>query len=90
MGGLSAYLYNRLPDLDRIREALSAMQRHGMCELAALLGEAAELFNGYVDPNLPTTWAETLRLIDPAGRIDELHKRIEAINNYGLNEASFT
>jgi hypothetical protein len=84
MGGLSAYFYNRLPDLDGIHSAVAAMRRHGLAELAALLGEAAGLFAGYTDPDPPTTWAEVCRRYDPAGRLDELHSRIGALDNYGL------
>ncbi len=88
MGGLSSYFYNRLPDLDRILAAVAAMRRHGMPELAALLGEAAELFAGYVEPVPPTTWNEILRRYDPAGRLSELHGPINALENYGLGKSS--
>jgi hypothetical protein len=84
MGGLSAYLYNRLPDLDGICAAVAAMQRHGLAELAVLLGEAAGLFAGYIDPDPPATWGEVRRRYDPAGRLDELDSRIGALDNYGL------
>jgi hypothetical protein len=84
MGGLSGYFYNHLPDLDGIRGAVTAMQRHGLSELAALLGEAAGLFAGYTDPDPRTTWAEVCRRYDPAGRLDELDRRIGALDNYGL------
>ena len=85
MGGLSAYVYNRLPDLDGIHSAVAAMRRHGLVELAALLGEAAGLFAGYTDPESPTTWGEVCRRYDPVGRLDELHSRIGGLVNYGLD-----
>lgn len=84
MGGLSAYFYNRLPDLDGIHAAVAAMRRHGLVELAALLEEATELFAGYTDPEPPTTWVEVCRRYDPGGRLDELHSWIGGLDNYGL------
>lgn len=84
MGGLSAYFYNRLPDLDGIQATVAAMQRYGLAKLAALLDEAARLFDGYTDPDPPTTWTEVCRRYDPAGRLDELDSRIGALDNYGL------
>jgi hypothetical protein len=84
LGGLSAYIYNRLPDLDGIHSAVVAMRRRGLLELAALLGEAAGLFAGYTDPEPPTTWGEVCRRYDPGGRLDELHSRIGGLDNYGL------
>ncbi len=88
MGGLSSYFYNRLPDLDRILAAVAAMRRHDLPELAALLAEAAELFAGYVEPAPPTTWSEVLRRYDPAGRLNELHGPINALENYGIGKSS--
>ena len=84
MGGLSGYFYNRLPDLDGIRAAVAAMQRHRLTELAALLGEAVGLFAGYADPDLPSTWGEVVRRYDPAGRLDELDRLIGALDGYGV------
>jgi hypothetical protein len=84
MGGLSAYFYNRLPDLDGIHAAVAAMRRHGLADLAALLVEAAGLFAGYTDSDPPATWGEVCRRYDPAGRLDELHDRIAALDNYRL------
>jgi hypothetical protein len=88
MGGMSGYFYNRLPDLDGIRAAVAAMRRHGLPELAPLVGEAAELFTGYTDP--PSTWGEVLRLYDPGHRLDELEGRIGALDNYGLGGAAIS
>jgi hypothetical protein len=84
MGGLSGYFYNRLPDLDPIRAAVAAMRRYGLAELAALVGEAAGLFAEYVEPDPPSTWGEVLRQYDPAGRLDDLERRIGALDNCGL------
>ena len=84
MGGLSAYFSNRLPDLDGIHSAVAAMRRHGLVELAALLGEATELFAGYVSPDPPTTWEAVCWQYDPSERLGELDHRIEALDNYGL------
>ncbi len=84
LGGQSAYISNRLPDLDGIHSAVVAMRRCGLLELAALLGEAAGLFAGYTDPEPPTTWGEVCRRYDPGGRLDELHSRIGGLDNYGL------
>jgi hypothetical protein len=88
MGGLSAYLYNRLPDLEGIRAAVAAMRRNGLPELASLLDEAAGLFAGYIDPIPPSTWDDVLRRYDPAGRLHELQRRIAALDNYGLDGTS--
>ncbi len=60
------------------------MQRHALPELAALLDEAVSLFAGYTDPNPPATWNEVCRQYDPAGRLNELDRRIGALDNYGL------
>jgi hypothetical protein len=84
MGGLSGYFYNRLPDLAGIRAAIAAMRRHRLLELAALLDEAAGLFAGYTDPDPQTTWEAVRRRYDPAGRLDELGRRIGALDGYGL------
>jgi hypothetical protein len=88
MGGLSGYFYNRLPDLPRMQAAVGAMRQHGLNELAALLGEAAGLFAGYANPDPRSTWGEVLGRYDPSGRLDELGRRITALDNYGLNGAS--
>jgi hypothetical protein len=86
MGGLSGYLYNRLPDRDGIVAAVAAMRRHGLPELAALLNEAAELFARYTASN-PPTWGETLQWYDPAGRLEVLDEHIRALHDYGLGAA---
>lgn len=87
MGGLSGYLYNRLPDLGAVRAAVEAMRRLRLAELAALLCEAADLFAGYADPDPPCTWAEVLRRHDPAGRLGEIERRISGLDDYGLGGA---
>lgn len=90
MGGLSSYLYNRLPDLDDIRETVVAMRRHGLVELANLLSEAVGLFANYVDADPPTTWGLVLQRYDPTGRLDELHKNIDRLDNYGMGYSPMT
>ncbi len=85
MGGLSAYFYNRLPDLDGILATVSAMERLGLPVLASLLSEAAGLFKDYRDPDPPTTWKNVLNQYDPANRLDQLEHSINTLDNYGLN-----
>lgn len=84
MGGLSAYLYNRLPDLAGIDAAVEAMRQHGIAELATLLDEAARLFACYTDPNPPTTWESVCEHYDPTGRLSELDRRIGILDDYGV------
>src|SRR5262249_19603944 len=66
MEGLSGYFYNHLPNIDGIRAMALAMKRHGLCPLADLLLEAAELFRQYVEPGPPTTWEKVLSHYDPS------------------------
>lgn len=87
MGGLSGYFYNRLPDLAGVQAAVAAMRGHGLAKLATLLSEAADLFATYAEPDPPTTWGEVLRRYDPAGHLDELDRRIGALDDYGLGAA---
>lgn len=87
MGGLSGYLYNRLPDLQGIRSVVVDMQRHGLTELATAMTEAADLFADYMDPDPPSTWNEVLKWYDPNGRLGMLDNRIGALDNYGLPNA---
>src|SRR5262249_36856931 len=88
MQGLKGYIYNRLPNLDRISSAVTAMHRYGLFELAALLREAAELFRNYSDPDPPTTWTEVLQQYDPTRRLDQLHTEIALLPKYGMDKAS--
>jgi hypothetical protein len=85
LGSLTGYLYNRLPDVPRIRATIAAMQRCGLTDLAKLLSEAANLFSDYVDPDSPTTWGAVLKKYDPAGSLRSLDHRITALENFGLN-----
>jgi len=85
MGGLSGYLYNRLPDLLRIRHMVTAMRQFNLTELADLLDGAAELFAGYADPDPPCTWVEVCRRYDPSDKIARLEKRIAALKDFGLS-----
>jgi hypothetical protein len=87
MGGLTTYFYNRLPDTDVIFATVRVMSARRLTALAEILSEAAELFRGYVDPDPPTTWNEVLRRYDPTDRLEELHDRIAALDNYGLGTA---
>jgi hypothetical protein len=84
MGGLSGYLYNRLPDLDEIRAAVAAMRKCHLPELAELLSEAVSLFREYVEPDPSSTWGEILKVYDPESRLDLIHRRIAELDNYGL------
>jgi hypothetical protein len=90
MSGLGGYFASILPDLDRIHATVEAMSARRMTSLAALLSEAAALFDGYTDPDPPTTWNDVLRRYDPADLLDELYDRINALDNYGLAESSIT
>jgi len=91
MGGLSGYLYNRLPDLDRIGHAVTAMKRLGFGRLADLLAQAAGLFNGYRDPAPRTTWDEVRKTYDPAGRIDAIDSAVDALGgDYGHDGSAIT
>jgi hypothetical protein len=90
MGGLSGYFYNKLPEIDRITEAVAAMSYRGLRELAELLREAAKLFDGHIDSDTRATWGDVLRHYDPTRRLDELDRRIGALDNYGLNRTSNT
>jgi hypothetical protein len=64
------------------------MRKHGLPELAALLGGAADLFVRHTDSDPPTTWGEFLWRYDPADRLSDLQHRIGALDNYGLAEAT--
>jgi hypothetical protein len=83
--GLSQYFCNRWPDLTHIHEAVAAMRRHGVVELAALLSEAVELFADYVPCDPSTSWEEVCRHHDPTGLLDRLDERIRALDNYGIS-----
>jgi hypothetical protein len=85
MGGLSGYFYNRLPDLDEVRALIATMQEYRLSELAGLLTEAAALFDGYADPDPPTTWSKVLEHYDPTGRLNDLHRLIGNLDDYGLD-----
>jgi hypothetical protein len=84
MNGLSGYFYNRLQNLDQISLTMAAMRRFGLPDLAAILNEAFQLFEGYAEPDSATTWADILRRYDPEMRLDTLGKKIVALEDYGL------
>jgi hypothetical protein len=85
-GGLSGYLYNRIPDFGHIRAAVASLTRHGLIELGSILGEAAAVFAGYQEPDPPSTWRAVLQHYDPEGKLDELDSRIMRLKNYGLSQ----
>jgi Domain of unknown function (DUF4375) len=87
MAGLSGYLFNRLPDVDRIRATAEAMHRQGLKRLADMLDEALGLFRKYDESRPETTWSEILREYDPNDRLDELEEEIGKLNDYGLGES---
>ena len=84
-GFLTGYLYNRIPDFASIRAAIDSMRRHGAVELGSILSQALELFEGYQEPDPPSTWEATLRRYDPTGRLAELDRRIMNLQSYGMN-----
>ena len=88
--GLSAYLYNVLPDVAVIEETVTAMKQHGLDDLAGLLGKVHELFQGYREPTRPTTWDVTLKTYDRAGIIPSVHKAIFSLqrdHGYGIPDS---
>lgn len=85
-GALTGYLYNRIPDFDLVRATMDSMQRHGLTELATILGEAVKLFEGYQDSNPPTTWRAVLERYDPTGTLARLDERIHRLQDYGLTQ----
>jgi hypothetical protein len=88
VNGLGGYFYNRLPDRAHIQATVDAMRRHGLRQLANLLGEAMYLFRDYADPDQPTTWGEVLRQYDPSNRLGAIEDQIRALDDYGLAESS--
>lgn len=83
-GGLTGYMYNRIPDFARLSSVTDAMNRQGLVELAAILREAVRLFDGYHEPSLPTTWRLVLRQYDPKDTLSILDNRIGQLRNFGL------
>ena len=88
MGGLSGYFYNRLPLKNRIQAAVSAMRKYGLDELAELLSEAYQLFGAYSETDVANTWSEILQRHDPSNRLAVIEKKIDAIENYGIDGSS--
>lgn len=88
MNGLSGYFYNRLSDQRQISSTVVAMRRYGLSDLAAIVNEALQLFQGYTHVDSKTTWSEILRRYDPDNRLDTLAKRINALDDYGLRNSS--
>jgi len=85
-GFLSGYLYNRIPDFDLVRAAIDSMRRHSLGDIAAILTEALQLFDGYQETSPPTTWGAVLERYDPSGRLAELDRRIGQLQNYRLKQ----
>lgn len=90
MGGLTTYLYSRLPKYDTMLATVAAMRKYNLSELAALLGEAAQLFRGYREDNSLPTWKAVLQHYDPENRIASIHRRIASLNDFGLAESSIS
>jgi|LakMenEpi03Aug12_release.lakeMendotaPanAssembly.Ray.scaffolds.fasta_scaffold1047942_1 hypothetical protein len=90
MGGLSGYFYNRLPLKNQIKAAVSAMRKYGLNELADLLSEAHQLFEDYSETDAAKTWTEILQRHDPRSRLAVIEKKIDAIQNYGVDGSSIT
>lgn len=88
MNGLGGYFYNRLPELKGIRATVTAMRGFKLTKLADLLSEAAELFAGYTDPDPPCTWGEVLQRYDPSDKLENINRRILALEDYGLGEST--
>lgn len=62
------------------------MSRHGLEELSSILAEAVELFNGYEEPDPPTTWGTVLQRHDPTNKLRALESRIMKLKKYGLSQ----
>lgn len=86
IGSLSGYLYNRIPDFDVIWETIDSMREHGLRDLAAILTEAVNVFDGYQEPDPPTTWGNVLEYYDKARALPALAQRICELQDYGLRE----
>lgn len=84
MNGLSGYFYNRLHNPEQISSAVDAMRRYSLPELAALLNEANELFQGYAESESATTWSDVLHHYDPENRLAIIANKISSLDNYGL------
>lgn len=85
MGGLSGYLYNRLPDVEGIRRTIKAMQQNGLTALADLMGKVIAIFDGYAELDEFATWQHVLRQYDPENRLNELDQQIQELSNYGIS-----
>ncbi len=85
-GGLSGYLYNRLPDLELIQSTINAMKRFGLHSVANLLQNVLELFQGYQEPESVLTWRELKKIYDPENRLNQIVKLIDQLKNYGLDD----
>lgn len=84
MGGLSSFLYNRLPDVDGIHTTIKAMQQNRLTALADLMAKVIAIFDGYAEPDESVTWQQVLRQYDPGNQLNELDQRIQELSNYGI------
>ena len=84
MGSLSGYFYNQIPNLDHLRETVASMKKHGISELAEMLGRAVAIFDDYREPNPATTWENVLKRYDPDSNLDRIDEQIGQLENYGI------
>lgn len=87
MGGLSGYLYNRLPDFAVIDETVAAMRKFKFLRLSELLEQAASLFRDYRDPDPPTTWRQVQQMYDPDNRLDPIDGEMSLLGKSGYGAA---
>ena len=88
MGGLSGYMYNRLPDVAGIGETVAALRQFEFLRLSELLEQTANLFREYRDPNPPTTWEQVRKEYDPENRLDSIADEISALAKRGYGVSS--
>ena len=88
MGGLSGYMYNRLPNVAGIGETVTALRQFKFIRLSELLEQALNLFREYRDPNPPTTWEQVRKKYDPDNRLDSIADEISALAKRGYGASS--
>jgi hypothetical protein len=86
MGGLSGFLYNRLPDVTGIGEIVASMRARSLNKLADLLEQAKCIFRDGAWPEGLTTWGSVLQHYDPSRRLDTIESEIESLDDYGLRD----
>lgn len=87
MNGLSGYFYNRLSNPMHIASTVTAMRQYGLPDLAALVAEAFQKFEGYAVLDSTKIWSDILRQYDPENRLEALAKKIAALDDYGLKNS---